>query len=137
MNYDKVFESLLKTGTIYQPPKDAIFDFVDSVLRRDAYNCFRLMQESYDSGEATLVMISNLYSNFKALLQVQSCKSRDISNCTGLIGWQISNAKKYQGNYTIGELIDAMAKTREAEISMKTGTMDEMVIIPHLLVNIL
>jgi DNA polymerase III delta subunit len=134
---DYCFRTLLKDGAIYKPPKDAIFDFVDSVLRRDAYNCFRLMQESYDSGEATLVMIANLYNNFKALLQVQSCKSRDISNCTGLTGWQISNAVRYKGNYTTGELVDVLLKIRNAEVGIKSGTVDEMIAVPQLLVNIL
>lgn len=134
---NSAFEHLLKAGVIYRPPKDAIFDFVDAVLRRDAYNCFRLMQESYDSGEATLVMIANLYNNFKSLLQVQSCKSRDISNCTGLTGWQISNAVKYKGNYTTGELVDVLLKIRNAEVGIKSGTVDEMIAVPQLLVNIL
>ena len=134
---NSAFEHLLKAGVIYQPPKDAIFDFVDAVLRRDAGKSFKLMQESYDSGEATLVMIVNLYSNFKALLQVQSCKSRDISNCTGLTGWQINNAVKYKGNYTIGELVDVLLRIRNAEVGIKSGTVDEMVAVPQLLVNIL
>lgn len=134
---DGAFEKLLKDGTIYKPPKDAIFDFVDAVMRRNASDAFSLMQESYDSGEATLVMIANLYSNFKALLQVQSCKSRDISNCTGLTGWQISNAVKYKGNYTIGELVDVLLRIRNAEVGIKSGTVDEMIAVPQLLVNIL
>lgn len=134
---NSAFEHLLKAGVIYKPPKDAIFDFVDAVLRRDAGKSFKLMQESYDSGEATLVMIANLYSNFKALLQVQSCKSRDISNCTGLTGWQISNAVKYKGNYTIGELVDVLLRIRNAEVGIKSGTVDEMIAVPQLLVNVL
>lgn len=134
---NSAFEHLLKAGVIYKPPKDAIFDFVDAVLDRDAYNSFKLMQESYDCGEATLVMITNLYTNFKALLQVQSCKSRDISNCTGLTGWQISNAKKHTGKYTVGELVSALLAIRNAEVGIKSGTIDEMVAVPQLLVNIL
>lgn len=131
------FEKLLKDGTIYKPPKDAIFDFVDAVLDRDADKSFRLMQESYDCGEATLVMVSNLYSNFKALLQVQSCKSKDVSNCTGLTGWQINNARKHLKKYSIGELVNALATIRNAEIGIKTGAIEEAIAVPHLLVNIL
>jgi len=98
---------------------------------------FKLMQESYDSGEATLVMISNLYSNFKATLQVKSCKSRDIAKSTGLNTWQINNAKKYIGNYSVKELINAMQIIRNAEVGIKSGLIDEEVAVPQILVNIL
>ena len=135
--FNIAFERLLRDGTIHQPPKDVIFDFVDAVMQRDAYTAFKLMQESYDSGEATLVMISNLYSNFKATLQVKSCKSRDIAKSTGLNTWQINNAKKYIGNYSVKELINAMQTVRNAEVGIKSGTIDEEIAVPQILVNIL
>lgn len=135
--YDQSFISLLQDGTIYQPAKDVIFDFVDAVMQRDAYMAFKLMQESYDSGEATLVMISNLYSNFKAALQVKSCKSRDIAKSTGLNTWQINNAKKYIGNYSVKELINAMQIIRNAEVGIKSGTIDEEIAVSQILVNVL
>lgn len=131
------FQTLLDSGVIYRPPKDAIFDFVAAVLDRDANKSFSLMQESYNCGEATLVMIGNLYSNFKALLQVQSCKSRDISNCTGVPAWQINNVSKYKGRYKTGELVDIIIKIRNAEVGIKSGIVEEMVAVPQLLVNIL
>ena len=134
---DDCFYYFIKSGTIYSPPKDAIFDFVDAVMSRNVEKSFRLMQESYDSGEATLVMISNLYNNFKAVLQVQSCRSRDVSNCTGLTGWQITNARKYLHKYSIGELIDAMEWIRKAEVGIKSGTVEEMLAVPQILVNIM
>lgn len=136
-SFDDCFNYFTDYSIIYKPPKDAIFDFVDAVMRRDAVDAFSLMDESYASGEATLVMITNLYNNFKALLQVQSCKSRDVSNCTGLTGWQIANAKKYLHKYQTGELVQALLQTREAEIGIKTGAVDEMVAVPKLLINIL
>ena len=134
---NSAFEHLLKAGVIYQPPKDAIFDFVDAVLNRDANRSFKLMRESYDSGEATLVMVSNLYNNFKSLLQVQSCKSRDIANATGLTGWQISNAKKYLNKYRTGELVNALHAIRNIEIGIKTGAIEEQIAIEYLLCGIL
>lgn len=133
------FYYFIKSGTIYQPPEDAVFDFVDAVMRRDAYMSFKLMQESYDSGEATLVMISNLYTNFKAVLQVMTCTSRDIAKSTGLNPWQINNAKKYLNKcqYKKSELIHAMQVLRNAEVGIKSGTVEEMVAVPQLLVNIM
>lgn len=131
------FYYFIQSGIIHQPAKDVIFDFVDAVMQRNAYTAFKLMQESYDSGEATLVMLSNLYSNFKAVLQVQSCESKDVSNCTGLTGWQITNARKYLNRYSIRELIDAMGWIRKAEVGIKSGTVEEMLAVPQILVNIM
>ena len=135
-DYDIGFIELLKSGTLYKPPKDAIFDFVDAVMNRQEQRAFQLMQESYDSGEATLVMVTVLYNNIKQTLQVQSCKSKEVSKSTGLTGWQIQCVKKYVNKYSIGELIKMMQLVREMEIGIKTGKIEESIAIPYFLVNV-
>ena len=130
------FNLLLNDGTFYQPPKDAIFDFVDAILDRKI-KCFDLFEQCKVVGEATLVMISVLYNNAKAVLQVQSCQSKDISKSTGLSNWQIMNAKKHVGKYSNHELLDIMRGCTEAEQGIKTGKIDEEFAVEHLLVNVL
>ena len=133
---DTIFFHLLKDGTIYQPPKDAIFDFVDAILDRDV-NCFNLYEQCKAVGEATMVMLSVLYNNTKAVLQVQSCKDRDIVKSTGLSGWQIMNAKKHVGKNSIGELVYMLRLVRECEKGIKTGQMEEQYVMEYILVNCL
>ena len=138
MTYDEAFEDLLADGTIYTPPKDAIFDFVDSVLdRKDGVLIFNLYSQCREVGEATLVMISVLYNNAKALLQVQTCTSSDIGKSTGLSGWQIMNAKKHLGKYRPGELLKIMRLCTECEQGIKSGKIEEQFAVEYILTNVL
>lgn len=135
--YDNAFEILLKEGTIYQPAKDAVFDFVNAVLKRQILNSFRLMEECYNYGEATMVMLSVLYTNTKQLLQVQACPNKDIAKTTGLTGWQIRNAKAYVGRYSDDELIYLLRLIQKCESGIKRGLIEESVVLEYILVHIL
>lgn len=134
---ENAFEILLNDGTINTPPKDAIFEFVDAILDRKTITTFNLYEQCKAIGEATLVMISVLYNNAKAVLQVQSCESDDIGKSTGLTNWQIVNAKKHVGNFRNGGLIHIMQLCIEAEQGIKTGKIEEQFAVEYILVNIL
>lgn len=134
---DYCFRLLLADRTIYQPPKDAIFDFVDAILDHKCELAFNLYEQCKAVGEATLVMISVLYNNAKAVLQVQSCNSKDISKSTGLTNWQIMNAKKHVGKYRNGELIYIMKECAKCERGIKTGKIEEQFAMDYILVQIL
>lgn len=135
-NPDKAFKELLKSGTIYIPPRDAIFDFVDAVLCDDVKDSFSLYQQCLAVGEAKMVMVSVLYDNAKAVLQVQSCESKDISKTTGLTGWQIRNAKEKVGYRSNSSLINIMEQCRKVEVGIKTGKIEEEVAMDYILANI-
>lgn len=134
---DKTFEQLLADGTIYQPPKDAIFDLVDAILDRKVNESFNLLGQSYEVGEATMVMLSVLYNNTKAVLQVQSCEERDVAKNTGLSGWQIMNARKHVGKYRNGELVNILRLVRECEKGIKIGQYEDGDVMEYILVNVL
>lgn len=134
--WDMAFEDLLSDGTIYQPPKDAIFDFVDSILDRDV-SCFDLYEQCKAVGEATMVMISVLYNNAKALLQVQSCSNSDVSKSTGLTPWQVNNARKHLNRYKTGELVNMLRLIRECEKGIKIGRYEEQYVMDYILAKVL
>ena len=134
--FDGVFEKLLQDGTIYQPPKDAIFDLVDAILDRKI-SCWQLLNDCYAVGEANMVILTVLYNNIKATLQVQSCQSSDVAKSTGLTGWQIMNAKKHLNNYSNGELVSAMRIIQEVESGIKTGKIDDDISVEYVLANVL
>lgn len=136
-DYDKAFEILVKDGTIYQPPKDAIFDFVDAVLDRKVNLSYNLFDQCKAVGEAIMVMLSVLYTNAKAVLQVQSCESKDISKSTGLTGWQIQNAKKHLDVYEDWELVDMLRLIHQCEKGIKTGKIDEKYVMDYILGQVL
>lgn len=134
---DKAFEILLKDGTIYTPPKDAIFDFVDAILDGKVKQSFDLYKQCLAVGEAVMVMLSVLYNNAKAVLQVQSCESSDISKSTGLSGWQIMNAKKHLNVYSNYELINIMKLCQGCEMGIKRGTVEEKYAMEYIMINVL
>ena len=137
MTYDEAFEILLKDGTIYQPPYDAIFDLVDAILDRKVNLAFNLLQQSYEIGEATMVMLSVLYNNAKSVLQVQTYKGNEITKATGLTGWNIKNAKKHLHKYTDSELIYIVQLVQKIESGIKTGRMEEEFAMQYLLTHIM
>ena len=134
---DCCFEMLLKDGTIYEPPYDAIFDLVDAILDRKVNKAFDLLQQSYAVGEATMVMLSVLYNNAKAVLQVQTYQGNKITDGTGLTGWQIKNAKPHVGKYSEGDLIYIVQLCQRLESGIKSGRMDEEFAMQYLLTHIL
>ena len=139
MTYDEAFETLLKDGTIYKPPQDVIFDLVDAILDRSV-SMFSLYEESIQSGEAVLVILTVLYNNARALLQVQSCDSRsdkEIMKTTGLTHPQLQGAKKHLKRYTIEELLQLMDYIRKTEKAVKNGAIEEQYAIEYILVEVL
>lgn len=137
MTYDEAFEILLKDGTIYKPPYDAIFDLVDAILDRKVNRAFDLLQQAYAVGEATMVMLSVLYNNAKAVLQVQTYRGKDISKGTGLSVWQIKKAREHCGKYSDDDLIYIVQLVQKIESGIKSGAIEESFAIEYLLVHIL
>lgn len=132
------FGMLLFKGIIYQPPQDAIFDLVEAIMRRRRGKSFELLQESYDSGEATMVMLTVLFNNAKAVLQVQSYKgSGKITEVTGLTGFQVMKAREVAGHYSETELINMLHLIRKMETGIKTGRIEDRFAVPYLLCQIL
>ena len=133
---DSAFTHLLKARVIYQPPKDAIFDFVDAVLDRNIDTVFDLYEQCKAVGEATMVMLSVLYNNAKAVLQVQNCNG-DVERATGLTAWQVKCAKKHVNKYRNGELKDIMQLCQEGQQNIVTGVVDEEYVMDYILVSVL
>lgn len=139
MQYDPntLLHSLLQDGTIYQPPKDAIFDFVDAILDRKT-SCFKLYEQCKAVGEATMVMLTVLYNNAKAVLQVQSCSNTgDIVKTTGLTPWQVKNADKHVGRYKTSELVRMLRLIRDCEKGIKIGKYEEQYVMEYILTEVL
>lgn len=135
--FDYCFNELLEDGIIYKPPKDAIFDFVDAILDRRAQKAFELYENCKGVGESTLPLLTVLFNNTKAVLQVQTCTTKDIGKTTGLTGWQIMNAKKHLDAYDPEELKDLLQLITKCEQGIKTGDIEEQFVIEYILVNTL
>ena len=135
-NAESAFAVLMKAGAIFQPPKDAVFDFVDAVLKGKKELAFYLLKSSYEYGEATMVLLSNLYNSTKQLLQVQSFKGDGkITEATGLTPFQVKLASERKGRNSTGDLIYLMRLVRDTEKGIKTGAIEEQMAMPYILAN--
>jgi DNA polymerase III delta subunit len=136
-DFDSAFQDLVQDGTIYEPPYDAIFDLVDAILDRKVNKTFNLLQQSYAVGEATMVMLSVLYTNAKAVLQVQTYEGNNLSKAIGLTGFQIKNAKAHVNKYSEEELIYIVQLVQKIESGIKTGRMEDEFAMQYLLTHIM
>ena len=135
--YDQVFKKLLEEGVIYTPPKDAIFDLVDAILDRKPRKAFDLLAQCNAIGESSFAILVNLFNNAKALLQVQTCTSKDIAKTTGLTGWQIMNAKKHLDVYDNEELKFMLKLISNCVHGIKIGTIEEKFVMEYIMVRVL
>ena len=136
LNNESAFANLMKAGAIFQPPKDAVFDFVDAVLKGKKDLAFYLLKSSYEYGEATMVLLSNLYNSTKQLLQVQSFNGDGkITDATGLTPFQVKLASERKGRNSTGDLIYLMRLVRDTEKGIKTGAIEEQIAMPYILAN--
>lgn len=137
---NKVFEQFIVDGVIHTPPKDAIFELVDVILKRQKDRIYDLLSQCYAVGEANMVILSVLYNNVKQVLQVQACESKnpkEISDITGLTPWQVKCAKERCGYYRVTELFNILKLIQETQKGIITGQIEDEMSVEYLLVNIL
>lgn len=137
MDGNEAFETLLADGTIYTPPKDAIFDLVDAILDRKIKITFDLLEQCKAIGESSFAILTVLFNNAKAVLQVQTCTKHDIAKSTGLTGWQILNAKKHLNVYSNKELEFMLKFISNVVHGIKVGTIEEQYVLDYILVRVL
>lgn len=133
--YDEVFKKLLEDGTIYQPPKEALWDFIKAVLQNKSKLAFDLYADLKAVEAPTLSILSNLYTNTKQLLQVQTCTSSDVEKTTGLTNWQIRNARECVGKWRAGDLVFLMRLIQQTERDIKIGNIDEAIAVEYILTS--
>lgn len=133
---DGVFQMLVESGAIYIPPRDAVFDFVSTVLKNKPKQAYELLQDCKDIGEATLIIISNLYNLAKWTYQVQNCTSKDIEKSTGLTYWQIKNAKECVNRFSNEDLEYTMRLCQNVEVRIKQGKIDEKIAVDYILAKL-
>lgn len=134
---NQTFEQFVSDGTISVPAKDAVFDLVDAILKRQVKQIYALYDQCKQIGEANMVILSVLYNNARQVLQVQECESSDISGATGLNAWQIKCAKEKVGHYSRKELVNMLKSIQKIQKDIITGQLEDSLAIDYLLVNVL
>ena len=135
---DEAFDKLLEDKAITRPPKDAIFDFTDAMLRGEIDRAFRLLEDCKAIGEPSLRIISVLYTNFRRVLQYQVCNNtRDICATTGLTPFDVKLAKQTAGAWKSEDLLFFLRTLQRLEQGVKTGEVEESSALDLMMVSLL
>lgn len=134
---DEAFDRLIDDRAITRPPKDAIFDFVDAVLRMQIDKAFELLEECKAIGESPLRILTVLYSNFKRVLQYQVAESRDICAETGLTPQEVGLAKRTAGAWQSADIVFLLKTAQRIEQGIKQGDIEEEKALDLLMVTVL
>ena len=133
---NKAFGYLLEQGVFYIPPQDAIFDLVDAVLKRQPERSFLLLEHCVEHGEPAMVLLTVLYTNFRQVLQVITCKGDPVQS-TGLTTWVIKCAKERAGYYSGKELVSILRLIRKVQQDIITGQIEDEQAVPYILARVL
>ena len=133
---DGACSSLLADGTIYRQPEDAIFDFVDAVLKAQPDRAYRLLADCKAIDDSALAILSVLYTNFKRVLQVQTCNSSDICNTTGLSARDVAIGKKAAGYWQSEDIVQFLKILQRTEKGIKTGQIEADIAVDYALSHI-
>ena len=136
-DYNDIFEYLDKSGAFHKEISDITFEFIEKVLIRDIKSVYNLRKQLKQINESNIKLLSLLYTNFKTILLIQSCNSTDICKTTGLQYYQVKYNNDKTKFSTIGELVNALRIIQQIEKGIKSGTIDEVISLDYLLVNIL
>ena len=134
---DEAFTQLVKEKAITRPPNDAIFDFVDAMLKARIDRAFGLLEECKAVGESSVRILSVLYNNFKRVLQYQVSTSRDVCAETGLTPFDVKLAKESAGTWKSEDIVYFLETIQRIEQGIKTGEIEETSALDILMVSIL
>lgn len=134
---DDAYEKLLADGVITRPPKDAIFEFTDALLRAQVDLAFRLLEDCKAIGEPALRIITVLYTNFRRVLQYQVSEGKDICAETGLTPFDVKLAKQVAWAWDSSDLVFFLKTLQHIEQGIKTGEVEEGIALDLLMVSIL
>jgi DNA polymerase III delta subunit len=130
-----VYLDCMKEKLIYEEPKQAVFDFVDCVLRKDAQQSFKLWRGLQQLKTSEILILSLLYMAFRQVLIVQGSKVRTAEK-TGLTGWIIKNTLEKINYYNIEDLIEILKIIQKTESGIKRGEIDVEISVEYCLIRI-
>lgn len=133
---NKTFDILKTYKTFNIDSKDILFDFVKDILSRDVKKTFEDRRLLDMQNGTTLKLLGLLYTNFRAILLIQTCKSKDICKSTGLAYYQVVYNEKFTNIYSTKELLEILELLRLCDKCIKTGKLREEIVLDYMLINI-
>lgn len=132
---DKAFDIMDEHNAFYKEIGDITFELTDAVLYGDIDKSFRKLDEAKRKGESPMLIASVLYNGFRNMLAVQALgkNKKDASKRTGLQGWEVHNAIKNMGAYSVKTLERNIKLCQKVETGVKTGKISDTIALDYLI----
>lgn len=134
--HNELFEKFARDGIIYCQIPDCVFDFSNSVMKRDLKGSYSLWEDLKLRGDSPIQIFSILYNNFRNLMLVQLTPNPNKEN-TGLEDKQINGIKWNRGKYSDMELVETVLLIGELDTMIKQGLMSEEVAMEYFLAKVM
>jgi len=119
--------------TIYKQPQGNAFQLVDAILKKEYTLVYTLLKDYEKLEESNIALLTNLYNTTKQVLQVQNCKSKNISQITGINPYVIKHLTDKLNIWSNAELLYIMKTIQQVDTNIKKGVIDEEISVRYAL----
>jgi len=114
-----------------------VFAMVDAIGRRDGRTALRLLHKLLDENAAPLYLLSMIVRQFRILIQVKELSAQGLASSTiakraGLHPFVAEKAGRQAMNFSMGQLEVIYARLLETDLSIKTGQMEDVLVLDTL-----
>ena len=131
------FRICKQNGVFYSEISGEVYELVDCIMKRDYKHVYSLMENSKKRGDNPLMIVSLLHNNVKAVLQITLAGTKNVTELTGLTGYQVKTAMEYVNKYKIEELVTFMKYLKYYEKAVKQGIVTSEDVVDYLIVNVM
>lgn len=136
--YEQSFKSIVDSGLIHCELTGDATELVNCIMERNIKDITYYLEQSTLRGDNPLFILSLLHNIAKCVLQLKLIgNTKDISNTTGLNGYQIKNCQQFLNKYNENELVRIVKLVKYCDDSIKNGTMSQDMVVPYLIVNVM
>jgi len=131
------FRICKQNGVFYSEISGEVYELVDCIMKRDYKHVYSFMENSKKRGDNPLMIVSLLHNNVKAVLQITLAGTKNVTESTGLTGYQVKTAMEYVNKYKIEELVTFMKYLKYYEKAVKQGIVTSEDVVDYLIVNVM
>ena len=113
-----------------------IFDFVDAIGDKETVSALRLLKDLGSSEYHVLSLLAMINRQVKLLLQIKKYENDQIKGDLNLPQFVVNKLIRQSQKYNIAELKSAFSYLLDAEIKLKTGYFDPVIVLEQLVIKI-
>jgi DNA polymerase-3 subunit delta len=118
-----------------------IFEMVDALGQRNAQRAARLLHQLLDAGEHPLSLLGMIVRQFRIMIQVkelseQGLSQQDMATRLKLHPFVVKKTTRQAMNFSMEQLEAIYRKLLETDVSIKTGTMNDVLALDMLVVGL-